>query len=61
MNSVMTFINDAGIVGWLIMLLGLGSFAIIIERTSVLYFRYGMNIEDFWTKVQTLVLAHSLK
>lgn len=58
MNSVMTFVNDAGIVGWLIMLLGLGSLAIIIERTSVLYFRYGMNIEDFWTKVQTLVLAH---
>jgi biopolymer transport protein ExbB len=57
MNSVMTFINDAGIVGWLIMLLGMGSFAIIVERTAVLYFRYGMNIEDFWTKVQTLVLA----
>ncbi|PIS11027.1 MAG: MotA/TolQ/ExbB proton channel family protein [Bdellovibrio sp. CG10_big_fil_rev_8_21_14_0_10_47_8] len=57
MNSILQFINDAGIVGWCIMLLGVASLAIITERVNVLYFKYGMNVEEFMTKVQTLVLA----
>jgi biopolymer transport protein ExbB len=57
MGSVLSLINDAGIVGWLIMFVGLGSIAICIERISVLYFKYGMNVEEFTTRIQTLVLA----
>lgn len=57
MNGILQFINDAGVVGWVIMLTGIGSIAIIAERTSALYFKYGMNVEEFMTKVQTLVLA----
>jgi biopolymer transport protein ExbB/TolQ len=57
MNGILQFINDAGIVGWVIMLTGIGSIAIICERASALYFKYGMNVEEFMTKIQTLVLA----
>lgn len=31
--------------------------ALVVERVSVLYFKYGMNVEEFMNKVQTLVLA----
>lgn len=57
MGSVMQFINDSGVVGWCIMLVGIGSVALMIERAHVLYFKYGMKTDEFMTKVQTLVLA----
>lgn len=57
MSTFLQFINDAGFIGWLILLVGLGSMAIIGERAWVLYFKFGMNVEEFMTKVQTLVLA----
>lgn len=57
MDSVLKFINDSGVVGWAIMLVGIGSLALVWERIRVLYFRYGMNADQFMTKVQTLVLA----
>lgn len=57
MTSFLQFINDSGVVGWCIMLLGLGSLALIIERANVLYFKFGMNTDEFMTKIQTLVLA----
>lgn len=57
MGSLIEFLNASGIVGWCIMFLGLASLALVAERTMVLYFRYGMNTEEFMTKIQTLVLA----
>lgn len=57
MNSVLQFVNDAGVVGWAIMLVGFGSAALIWERCQALYFKFGMNTEQFMTKVQTLVMA----
>lgn len=57
MTSVIGFINDAGIVGWFILLVGIGAFALAIERTYVLYKKFGMNIDEFMSRVQTLVLA----
>lgn len=57
MSGVLSFISDSGVVGWVIMMVGIGSVALIIERVSVLYFKYGMNVEEFMTKIQTLVLA----
>jgi biopolymer transport protein ExbB len=57
MGSVLGLINDSGIVGWFIVLVGFGAVAIIAERISVLYFKYGMNVNEFVTRVQTLVLA----
>lgn len=57
MGALIEFLNASGVVGWCIMLLGIASLALVIERFQVLYFRYGMNVDDFMTKVQTLVLA----
>jgi biopolymer transport protein ExbB len=57
MTAFIDFLNAAGFIGWCIMFMGLASLALIVERAMVLYFRYGMNVDDFMTKVQTLVLA----
>lgn len=57
MSTLLQFLNDSGVVGWVIMLTGIGALAMIAERVSVLYFKYGMNVDDFMTKIQTLVLA----
>ena len=57
MNSFLGFINDAGFIGWCIMFVGVGALAIVGERAQVLYFKYGMNVDEFMTKIQTLVLA----
>ncbi|GIL18581.1 MAG: hypothetical protein BroJett040_23320 [Oligoflexia bacterium] len=57
MTAFLKFINDAGVVGWLIMLLGFGTIGLIIERAKVLYGTYGMNVDEFMSRIQTLVLA----
>lgn len=57
MQGLLQFINDAGVVGWCIMLVGFGSLALVFERANVLYFKYGMNTTDFMSRIQTLVLA----
>ncbi|MEZ0391793.1 MAG: MotA/TolQ/ExbB proton channel family protein [Pseudobdellovibrionaceae bacterium] len=57
MGSLIEFLNASGFIGWCIMFMGLASLALVAERAMVLYFRYGMNTEEFMTKVQTLVLA----
>jgi biopolymer transport protein ExbB len=57
MGSVLQFINDSGVVGWCILMVGIGSLALVVERTQVLYFKYGMNVDEFMNKIQTLVLA----
>jgi biopolymer transport protein ExbB len=57
MDAIFRFINDSGVVGWAILLVGVGSLALIWERIQVLYFKFGMNSQDFMTRVQTLVLS----
>lgn len=57
MDSILKFVNDAGVVGWTIMLVGIGTLGLVIERAKVLYFKYGMKVDDFMAKIQTLVLA----
>ncbi len=57
MNSILQFINDAGFVGWCIILVGLAASALVFERSRVLYFRYSLDVEEFMTRIQTSVLA----
>ncbi len=57
MTSILQFINDAGFIGWCIMFVGFAGLALVVERAQVLYFKYGMNVDEFMTRVQTLVLA----
>jgi biopolymer transport protein ExbB len=60
MGSFISFINDAGVVGWIILLTGIGSLLLVVERARALYFSYGMNVDDFMAKTQNLVLAKKL-
>jgi len=57
MSGILGFINDAGFIGWCIVFLGIAAMAIMGERALVLFRKYGMNSEEFMTKIQTLVLA----
>jgi len=57
MMAILGFIKDAGVVGWTIILTGVASMALVIERIKVLYFAYGLNIDEFTNKIHTLVLA----
>lgn len=53
--SVIQFINDAGIVGWVIVTVGLAALALTIERIYTLYFKYGMNFDEFAGRIQQMV------
>jgi len=57
MNSALQFINDAGFIGWCILMVGVAAGALVFERAKVLYFNYSLDVEEFMTKVQTMVLA----
>lgn len=57
MGSLIDFLNSSGFVGWCITFMGLAAMVLVAERAHVLYFKYGMNVDEFMTKVQTLVLA----
>jgi biopolymer transport protein ExbB/TolQ len=60
MKAFFDFMNDSGVVGWTILLTGVASLLVIIERTRALYFHFGMNSDEFMSKVQNLVLAKKL-
>lgn len=60
MQGFLNFINDAGVVGWIILLTGVGSMVLVFERAKTLFFSYGMNVDDFMAKTQNLVLAKKL-
>ncbi|MEK2690717.1 MotA/TolQ/ExbB proton channel family protein [Bdellovibrio sp. GT3] len=55
--AFLKFMNESGVVGWLILLTGIGALVLIAERAKMLYKEYGMNVDEFMGKVQTLVLA----
>jgi biopolymer transport protein ExbB len=57
MSGVVKFIVDSGFVGWVIMLVGAGAVGIVVERARALYYQYGMNSSEFFSKIQSLVLA----
>jgi biopolymer transport protein ExbB/TolQ len=60
MSGFLHFIGEAGVIGWIILLTGVGSLVLVAERAKVLFFKYGMNVDDFMAKIQNLVLAKKL-
>lgn len=54
------FMSESGVVGWTILLVGVGSLILVAERARMLYKEYGMNTEEFMGRIQTLVLAKKL-
>ncbi len=57
MMAFLQFIKDAGFVGWIILFVGAGATALVIERTRTLYISYGLNVEEFSKKVFHLVMG----
>ena len=60
MMAFIKFMNESGVVGWTILLTGLGSLILVAERAKMLYKEYGMNSDEFMGKIQNLVLAKKL-
>lgn len=60
MTAFLTFMNDSGIVGWFILLTGVGTLVLVAERARALFFHYGMNADEFMNRIQTLVLSRKL-
>ena len=58
--AFINFMNDSGVVGWFILMVGIGSMVLLVERGLALYKNYGMNVEEFMGKVQNLVLAKKM-
>ena len=57
MTGFLNFIQQSGIVGWIIMLTGGAGMALVIERSRTLFFKYAINVDDFTNKIQSLVLS----
>ncbi len=51
------FMNDAGVVGWAIMFVGIAVVGLAVERTRALYFKYNLNTDEFYNRVQSLVMS----
>lgn len=54
------FMNDSGVVGWCILLVGAASLVLVAERARALYVHFGMNVNEFVDKVQNLILAKKM-
>lgn len=55
--AFLNFIKESGVVGWIILTTGVAVGVLAIERIRALYFNYGMNVDAFTAKIQTLVLS----
>lgn len=55
--AILNFISESGVVGWTILVTGVAVIALVVERARALYVHYGMNVEAFTGKIQTLILS----
>ena len=55
--AFLNFMNDSGVVGWLILMTGIGTMMLVVERIRVLFYKYNMNADELMNRVQTLVLS----
>lgn len=60
MMAFLHFMNESGVVGWCILFTGLATLALVVERAKKLYFDFGMNVDEFSQRVQTLVLGKKI-
>lgn len=60
MMAFLNFMNESGVVGWFILLTGVGTGVLVVERARALFFHYGMNAEELMSRVQTLVLSRKV-
>jgi biopolymer transport protein ExbB len=57
MMAILNFIKESGVVGWTILVTGVAVIALVAERARTLYSHYGMDVEAFTSKIQTLILS----
>ncbi len=57
MMAFIKFMNDSGVVGWVILATGMGVLFLALERAKSLYKDYGMNVTEFTGKIHNLILA----
>lgn len=60
MGGVLGFMSQAGFMGWVIIITGVVSLALVAERAKALYFQYGMDADAFMNKIQNLILAKKI-
>ncbi|MFN3696516.1 MAG: MotA/TolQ/ExbB proton channel family protein [Pseudobdellovibrio sp.] len=60
MSEILNFIKESGVVGWTILATGVAVLALAFERIRTLYFEFGLNVEQFVGKIQTLVLSKKI-
>lgn len=56
----MKFIIESGVVGWIIIVTGVAVVGLAWERARTLYFKYGVDVDAFTNKIQTLVLSKKI-
>ncbi|MEQ1723778.1 MAG: MotA/TolQ/ExbB proton channel family protein [Pseudobdellovibrio sp.] len=57
MSGFFNFIQQSGVVGWIIMLTGAVVIALVIERSRTLFVKYSMNVDEFTSRVQSLIIG----
>jgi biopolymer transport protein ExbB len=60
MGGILDFLSQAGFMGWVIVITGVLSMALVAERAKQLYFAYGMDADAFMSKIQNLILAKKI-
>lgn len=60
MMAFIKFMNDSGVVGWVILATGMGVLFLALERAKSLYKDYGMNVTEFTGKIHNLILAKNM-
>ncbi len=58
--AFLKFMNESGVVGWCILLVGVASLVLVAERARALYVHYGMNVDEFVDKIHNLILAKKM-
>lgn len=57
MTGFITFMNDAGVVGWAIFGIGMSVFALVSERGFALYYKVSVKGDELYTKIRNLISA----
>jgi biopolymer transport protein ExbB/TolQ len=60
MGGVLSFINQAGFMGWILVITGVVSATLVAERARALYLSFGMDADQFMNKIQNLILSKKI-
>ncbi len=60
MGGALSFINQAGFMGWVLVITGVVAATLVIERARALYLSFGMDADQFMNKIQNLILSKKI-